>query len=413
MTRSDEMDGAARQRAREEWARTIFDHDVTRHDRQHRSVDQMFPVNPCAASTHVSPLVVGSRPLRARLNLPGSSSRFLGVPPLAIDLDQFWNLIGSRGVLVWHDGAVVHEQYWHGHGPDTRWMSNSASKLVVAMLVARALGDGALGSLDGPLTAYWPELVGTAWDGVTVEQCLSMTTGIDFEEEELDLLRDDTPYAILLDHLINGSIEDFVIGRPRRAEPGTELVYSSLDTEALGGVLIRAVGEGIASYLNRTVWEPAGMATDAYWLADGTGRELALSGLCATLPDYARLGLVLLHDGAWNGHQVVPTEFTRRLSHPGAETLTMDGHDDYPLVCWDQAFIPNNVQDQAGDFMAAGSYGQFIYVNPSTSTVIAHHGIHRDITTEYVDMYRAFMAFRQISEDLVLTGEGSIPRSDG
>ena len=50
--------------------------------------------------------------------------------------------------------------------------------------------------------------------------------------------------------------------------------------------------------------------------------------------------------------------------------------------------------------MAAGSYGQLIYVNPAANVVVAHQGIGRDITTEYIDMHRAFMAFRQIAASL-------------
>jgi hypothetical protein len=80
--------------------------------------------------------------------------------------------------------------------------------------------------------------------------------------------------------------------------------------------------------------------------------------------------------------------------------LTQEGHDDYPLLVIDQSFVPSRADEQRGDYMAAGSYGQMIYVNPVTRTVIAHQGVMADITMEYVDIYRAFMAFRQTAEHL-------------
>jgi hypothetical protein len=59
-----------------------------------------------------------------------------------------------------------------------------------------------------------------------------------------------------------------------------------------------------------------------------------------------------------------------------------------------------------GDYMAAGSYNQPIDVHPGTHTVVAHQGVGRDITMEYLDMHRAFMAFRQIGHHLANRGWG-------
>ena len=381
---------------RMKWAETYFNHDPELHDWQHRSLDQIFATRPIRHGNRISGLVARPTALPERFELPACRATYLGVPPLAIDRDQLLRLVGTRGLLVWHDGAIVHEQYLQGHLPTTRWMTNSASKLVVSMLVARAESEGVLGPNDTPLTSYWPELFGTAWDGVTLGQCLAMTTGVEWQEESLDL-ESDGCWPDLMSELIAGRIDNYLPTVGRRCEPGTEVIYSSLDTEALGGTLIRAASASIAELMQRWIWEPAGMETDAYWICDPSGRELALSGLCATLRDYARLGLILLHDGEWNGNQITPASFSYRLSHPDDGLFSMPGHEDYPLVVWNQGFIPNSLQAQAGDYMAAGSYGQLIYVNPETRTVVAHQGIDPDITTEYIHMYRLFMAFRQMS----------------
>ena len=131
-------------------------------------------------------------------------------------------------------------------------MTNSASKLVVAMLVAQAHEDGLIRSLDDPLPTYWPEAKGTAWSQVTVAHCLAMTTGIDFVEESLDLLDPANQFRDLFQELAFGSVERFLLSLGRRTEPGVELTYSSIDTEALGSILSRAVGMGIARYLEQT-----------------------------------------------------------------------------------------------------------------------------------------------------------------
>lgn len=378
---------------------TGFDHDREGHARRHARLNELRSHNPVGVGPTPSMLMSRPRALPTRLRTPRVMARYLGVPPLAICLEQFTELLGTRGLMVWHDGYIVHEQYLKGHRPDVRWMTNSASKPVVAMLVACAQARGDLGSDDTQIAEYWPELRGTAWEPVTLGQCMAMTTGIDFVEESLDL-EDDAQYAELLKELLYGSIDRFVTGLGRRAPAGSELVYSSIDTEALGGALIRATGKSIAQLLEEYIWLPAGMESPAYWIADTLGRDMALAGLCATLRDYTRLGLVMLHGGRWNGRQIVPWEFIRNFSQPGAHLFGMPGHDDYPLVPVNQVFVPNTLADQRGDYMAAGSWGQMIYVDPRHATVIAHQGICADVTTEYVDMTRAFFAFRQIAEEL-------------
>lgn len=385
---------------RTQWRETYFDHDAERHALQHSQLDSILDTQPIRAAASPSVLERDPRPLPTRFRLPDTQARYLSVPPLAIDRDQLLSLLGTRGLLVLHEDKIVHEEYLHGHDERTRWMTNSASKLVVGMLVARASQDGHIGSLDDPVEAYWPEARGSAWEGVTVGQCMAMTTGVDFVEESLDLLDVSNQYREVFRELADGSVERFLLSLERRSQPGTELIYSSIDTEALGSVLPRAVGRGIAGYLEQVLWQPAGMESDAFWLCDPTGRELALSGLCATLRDYGRLGLVLQHDGSWNGAQVVPEDFCQELRNPNPAVFEMPGHDDYPLVCWQQSFIPSTAAEQQGDYMAAGSYGQLIYVNSVRKVVVAHQGIGRDITTEYIDMHRAFMAFRQIADAL-------------
>lgn len=382
---------------RERWRTTYFDHDRELHASQHANLDTILDSNVVRAGGAPRPLPHRPASIVNRFHIPACNARYMSVPPLAIDLDQLMDLVGTRGMLVWHDGEVVYERYLRGHDRNTRWMTNSASKLVLAMLVARAVEEGAISSYDDTLVTYWPELAGTAWDGVTVDHCLSMTTGIDWHEEDLDP-QADTDYSRLSMELAFGSIESFLVTIGRREEPGVSVSYSSADTEALTGALIRATGRGIADYLSEKLWIPGGMEASASWIADTTGREQGLAGLCATLPDYLRIGLLLLDRGRAGEAQLVPEAAVSALSAPSPGLFGLPGHDDYPLLLWKQAFVPCHVDEQRGDYMAAGSYGQIIYVHPETRTVVAHQGVFADITTEYIDLYRLFMAFRQIAE---------------
>ena len=382
------------------WIYTAFDPDQDLHLSRFRSFDQILNSNPISRSDQSTNFNYALADLPDEFNVPSCKTQFFDVDDQTINLQAFLERSYTQGLLVHYRGDVVYEKYFGDHNEKIRWMTKSAGKLIIAMLIAIALDEGSIEGVDDPVTKYSPELIGTAWDGVTVDHCLKMTSGIDWDEEDLDLYRAGSAYARLSYQVAFGSIEEHIRRYGRTFEPGTRIRYSSIDTEMLGTVLIRATGMGIAKYLEERVWKPAGMEMDAYWVADPRGRELALSGLCATLRDYARLGLILLHGGTWNGVQIVPSWFAESMSNPEKYIFELPGNNDYPLISWNQAFIPSDPDQNRGDFSALGTLGQFIYVNPDSETVIAHQGIYPDVSIEYIEIYKHFWAFRAIIDHL-------------
>jgi CubicO group peptidase (beta-lactamase class C family) len=140
----------------------------------------------------------------------------------------------------------------------------------------------------------------------------NMSSGVEFGEDK-DGGRD-------LDHLWN----DMVIGAPifkkgtissivqfnrRIAPPWTRYHYASIEPDVLGMVLRNATSNAASDYLQEKVWKPIGTEADAKWLVDAEGFEVAHFGFNAVLRDYARLGRLLAHDGAWEGKQVIPAQW--------------------------------------------------------------------------------------------------------
>jgi CubicO group peptidase (beta-lactamase class C family) len=101
----------------------------------------------------------------------------------------------------------------------------------------------------------------------------------------------------------------------RAAPPSTRFYYASVETHVLGLVLRSTVGRPVADYLQEKIWQPIGAEADATWLIDRAGQEATYCCLNAVLRDYARLGLLLAHDGHW------PTDHSCSLDrgcHAGA-----------------------------------------------------------------------------------------------
>ena len=112
-----------------------------------------------------------------------------------------------------------------------------------------------------------------------------------------------------------------------------------------------------------------GMESDAYWLIDRTGMELAFGGLNAVLRDYARLGQLYLNEGRWAGEQVVPRAWVLASVMPDAPHLQPGNpNSSWVLGYGYQWWIP---QQPDGDYLAIGIYNQFIYVDPKRKIVIA------------------------------------------
>jgi len=95
----------------------------------------------------------------------------------------------------------------------------------------------------------------------------------------------------------------------------------SIDTQVLGTVLVRATGQSLSSYTSEKLWKPMGMESEAFWMVDGTGMEMAFGGLNAGLRDFARLGRLYMHKGNWNGEQIVPESWVVDSLTPDAPHL--------------------------------------------------------------------------------------------
>lgn len=146
------------------------------------------------------------------------------------------------------------------------------------------------------------------------------------------------------------------------------------------------------------------MESDAYWLVDSKGRELAFGGLNAVLRDYARFGLLYLNQGTWEGEQIVPAEWVRASVTPDAPHLQPgDNPASSSLLGYGfQWWIP---QQPEGDFLGIGVYNQFLYVHPTHKIVIAkssaypyyNQGDQKELET--IAAFRAIVRHLSIRED--------------
>lgn len=283
--------------------------------------------------------------------------------------EQFLDRTYTNALLVMKDGKIVSEIYRNNSNERTRFMGWSMTKSITSILIGCALAEGRIKSLDEDITAYLPELKGTAYDGVTIRQILEMRTGIDYQER-YDITSPDfqpgMPRAALIDY--RHRFIDQAIGSKRHAEPGSKFEYNSLNTQVLGRLLQRVSGGStLSAYMTQRLWEPLGAEADGFFVMDGpsdVGHEFNGAGFNATLRDFGRIGLLMLNNGKANGHQIISPEWIRESTqsrHPDTSERGL-GNLGYAYQWWT---LPGT---QA--YSAIGLQGQYIFVDPPSRTVV-------------------------------------------
>lgn len=277
------------------------------------------------------------------------------------------------GLLIAKDDSILFERYQYGRTDRDRLLSQSMVKSITGMLIGVAIADGAIRSVDDTPATYVPGFKGTEYGRTPIRALLHMSSGVDFGEErdggrDLDRLwRDMVGGASIFR---KGTVKSITQFNDRIAPPGTTYHYASIEPDVLGVVLHYALDTSASDYLREKVWQPIGAEADATWLVDAEGFEVAHFGFNAVLRDYARLGRLLAHDGAWEGRQIIPAQWmidgtTVRPSDaylkPGRAMPTFG----YGYLLW---LLPGSRRQ----FALVGAYGQRICVDPASKLVMVH-----------------------------------------
>ncbi|EPO6706510.1 serine hydrolase domain-containing protein [Pseudomonas aeruginosa] len=355
-----------------------------------RSMPRLFDALPIRRSGAAQPLAEQPRALPARFSFQGQD----------IAVDDWIRQTGTTGLLVLADDRIAFERYYQGNTAQTRAIGWSVSKSFMSLLIGMALEEGAIHDLLDPVTRYAPQLKAGGYDGVPLRDVLEMSSGIAFNEDYADPDADINRLARTL--ALGGSVNDAVAALPRAEAPGQRHHYISVDTQVLGMVLKGATGKGPAQYMQEKLWSRLGAECDGLWLTDGSGTELAFGGVNLCLRDFARLGLLYLHQGrSQSGKAIVSPAWVRASTHPRDAHLqpgrTLE--EGQPILGYGyQWWIP---QGGEGEFMAIGVYGQFVYVNPQRRVVIAKNSAYADYNRDGIRMeYQSLAAFRAIARQV-------------
>ena len=329
---------------------TLFDEDKIVEN--FRSVAEFWPTRSLTQAKVAYIYTYGDS-----LNVPSS----FAYNDQKLGTQQFLKDSWTTCLIVIQNDEIALEDYYLGNSAVTQNISWSMAKSFISALIGIAVNEGHIKSIEQSVDAYATSLGGSGYEGVSIKNVLQMSSGVAFNEDYGDFYSDINRWG--RDFSLGNSQDAFAATLKNDIEPGTVNHYVSINTHVLGMVLTQATGRSITDYMQEKLYNPMGMEHDGLWIIDGQGMEMALGGLNLTLRDFAKLGSLYLHDGTFNGQQIVPASWV-------ADSRTMDQPHLLPGNDFGYGYQWWMVGGDSGEFMAMGVYGQYIYINPETNTVI-------------------------------------------
>jgi len=212
-----------------------------------------------------------------------------------------------------HEFNYLHPRwhpYYEGRGVHTL---QSVTKSVAATTIGIAIGRGEIKSLDQPVLEFFKDKDLTKVDArlrrATLADLLTMRSGIEWHEQDRPL--DDTNTTVQLER--SRDWLQFTLDQPMDAAPGTTWAYNSGGSALMAGIVRTATKRHIDDYANEFLFTPLRIK-DFHWKKTPTGHPDTEGGLYLSAPDLAKIGVLYLHDGVWEGKRILPEGWVRRAT---------------------------------------------------------------------------------------------------
>jgi CubicO group peptidase (beta-lactamase class C family) len=278
----------------------------------------------------------------------------------------------TRALLAAQGGRVVFERYADGFGEDSRFRSWSMAKSVTNAMVGLLVRDGKL-ALDAPAPVPRWQQPDDPRQAVTLRQLLEMTSGLDNADGS------DAADSFVARLLFGDRSSDTAAAAEKvdlDYAPGTHWAYSTATTQILSGIVARTVGggrAGVRAFLERELTAPLGLGS---FVIEFDPAQTPLGGgyVWASARDWARLGLLYLRDGVWDGRRILPegwVDFTRSVA-PAKNNGTYGAHFWVSASPAEGQFQPLRPGIEA--FQMNGNAGQFVVIVPDRDLVVVRLG---------------------------------------
>jgi CubicO group peptidase (beta-lactamase class C family) len=323
------------------------------------------------------------------------------------DFIEYYSL-DVHSVIIIRNGYIVSEEYIYNtqvrtekkYGSDysgqvifnrTAHVQYSTSKSVTSLLVGIALKEGYLSNINQTLFEFFSNIWNSSYNNkmnITIEQLLTHNSG---------LPNGGTPDPYI----------DNALGATLRFQPGTPgaFEYSNHGCNLLSAIINNATGYNASEYARIKIFEPIGISQEEwYWFGDSNNISSGAAGFMCTPRVQAKIGILSLNNGTWNGTQIIPSDWINEVS-----SYKIDGNWYYgwaPIFQYGYLFYV----DGDGGYHTYGLGGQNIYIIPKYNVTVAFTGFDLDSNFNDPDQYHRHMIENFILQFVPESGpEGLIP----
>lgn len=274
--------------------------------------------------------------------------------------------LGTVAYLIIKNDSLWHESYYDGYGKDSKSNSFSMAKSIVSAAMFKAIEEGKIKSLDQKVSDYFPEFGKGLAAKLTVGDLSSMATGLDWDEKYSSAFSI-TTRAYFGDHL-----EQTMLDVGVTSDPGKKFDYVSGATQLLAMVIVKATGMHLSDYVSKKFWQPMGAENDALWQLDHeNGIEKAYCCIGSNARDFSRFGKLFLHNGNWNGNQILTGTDIQKMTTPRFAQSPQYGYG-----WWLHNYMGKKI------YYMRGHLGQFVIVIPQDNIIITRLGHIKGLQTE-------------------------------
>ena len=253
-----------------------------------------------------------------------------------------------HNIMVLQDGEVICEASYPGYDVNTAHLAHSMSKTVTAIGIGILIDEGKL-SLDTPIVDIFPDMSYSdeRFPLITVEHLLTMQSGVPFSE--LGVVTEFNWTAAFFSSKL-------------KFDPGTEFAYNSMNSYILAEAITRITNMSLTEYLESRLFAPLGI-TNYFWEVSHEHIEKGGFGLYMSCESFAKIGMLLLDNGVFNGKRIVSEDWVKRSTAEHSKAPEDKGSFNYGYHIW--------VSRTGDSFGLNGMLGQNVWICPKNRIVVS------------------------------------------
>ncbi|MDM8541859.1 serine hydrolase [Desulfococcaceae bacterium HSG9] len=276
----------------------------------------------------------------------------------------------TTSFIVIKNNTICYERYFHGTFRDSIRPAFSVSKSVLSLLIGIAIDEGEINGINDLISDYLPELKENELFPITIQQLLTMSSGIEHCQSYGFL-----PWGSDIRVGMSPDVQGLVLSLKSEEKPGRSFLYHNQVPILLAMILKRATGKTISQYTEEKLWKRLGMEYSAFWILDSREAKFEKTdgGFNARSIDYAKLGQLVLNQGQWHGKQIISKNWIKESTSPDfskKHLLNLYNRKGlyYKYLWW--GVVTNTAYAPIAD----GRYGQFLFVDHESDVVIVRNG---------------------------------------